>query len=118
TGDTLGQSNSMSPEDVLQRKIRELEDAEVKKPQKFEGQIKIEPQQKEQPLRFVPPKTEIISQEPKQKPVFIKNEEVKVPQPPQLAKKPQPIFDSTKQSEKPEEKQKMDYDDLFGNGIV
>ncbi len=104
----------MSPEDVLQRKIRELEELE-KKPQKLEGQIKIEPQKIEEPQRFVPPKPEVITTEKKQTPVFIKNEEVKVPQPPQLAKKPQPIFEN---KDKPEEKKKMDYDDLFGNGIV
>ncbi len=107
----------MSPEDVLQRKIRELEESE-KLPQKLEGQIKIEPQKQEQPSRFVPPKPEVVTTEKKQTPVFIKNEEVKVPQPPQLAKKPQPIFDSTTQDNKAEEKKKMDYDDLFGNGIV
>jgi len=104
----------MSPEDVLQRKIRELEELE-KKPQKLEGQIKIDSQKTEEPQRFVPPKPEVITTEKKQTPVFIKNEEVKVPQPPQLAKKPQPIFEN---KDKPEEKKKMDYDDLFGNGIV
>ena len=108
----------MSTEDVLQRKIRELEESESKVGQKFEGQIKIEPQKQEQPARFVPPRPEVVNLEKKQNPVFIKNEEVKVPQPPQLAKKPQPIFDSSKKEDQPEEKKKMDYDDLFGFGIV
>ena len=63
----------------------------------------------------MPPRAEILNQESQKKPVFIKNEEINVPQPPQLAKKPQPIFEN---KDKPEEKKKLDYDDLFGNGIV
>jgi hypothetical protein len=82
-----------------------------------------------------------------QKPVFVNipKEEVKVPQPPQLAKKPQPVFEqpqtpvsqsqlsptppatsgqvppttaNTSDVTSQEEKPKMDYDKLFGNGIV
>jgi len=67
-------------------------------------------------------KIEGISNEAK-KPIFIKNEEEKIPQPPQLARKAQPIFDpplskGTGDQEKKPENNKMDYDKLFGNGIV
>lgn len=76
--------------------------------------------------KFEAPKPEVVTIE-ENKPVFIKNEEVKVPQPPQLAKKQQPIFEEQNPSKsplnkgelkKPEEKKKDDYDKLFGNGIV
>ncbi|MDD4784998.1 MAG: ATP-binding protein [Candidatus Shapirobacteria bacterium] len=64
------------------------------------------------------------------KPIFIKNEEEHIPQPPQLSRKPQPVFDSnpsvptgvgTSPLDKGEIKKddnKMDYDKLFGDGIV
>jgi conjugal transfer ATP-binding protein TraC len=53
------------------------------------------------------------------KPIFIKNEEKKVPQPPQLNRKPQPVFEEKKEeNKKPNDPNKMDYDKLFGNGIV
>lgn len=55
------------------------------------------------------------------KPIFIKTEEQKVPQPPQLARKPQPVFENVKKTEdikKTEDSNKMDYDKLFGDGIV
>jgi len=102
-------------EDVLQRKINELEKNE-RNDNKLIGEIKINQQQINEPARFVPPKTEVVSSEEKQKPVFIKTEETKVPQPPQLAKNPQPIFEN--KNKKPEDNKKIDYDDLFGNGIV
>lgn len=57
----------------------------------------------------------MLNQENQKKPIFINSEEAKIPQPPQLAKKPQPIFEN---KEKPEEKKKLDYSDLFGDGIV
>jgi len=54
-------------------------------------------------------------------PVFVpKTNEVKIPQPPQLVKKNEPVFEK-KEETKPEETkpiQKLNYDDLFGNGIV
>jgi len=49
------------------------------------------------------------------KPIFIRTEEEKIPQPPQLNKTPQPVFEKDK---KPEDSGKMDYDKLFGDGIV
>jgi len=79
--------------------------------------------------RFEPPKTEVVLTEAK-KPVFIRSEETSVPQPPQLNRNPKPVFDSPlpkateEQGNKMPENQtqndgkKMDYDDLFGNGIV
>ena len=83
--------------------------------------------------RFEPPKTEVILTETK-KPVFIRNEETNIPQPPQLNRNPKPVFEinpsvspstssgSTspldKGEVKKEDDKKMDYDDLFGNGIV
>ncbi|MDD2483004.1 MAG: ATP-binding protein [Candidatus Shapirobacteria bacterium] len=48
------------------------------------------------------------------RPIFIKNEEEHIPQPPQLNKNPQPIFET----KKPDDPNKMDYDKLFGDGIV
>lgn len=68
--------------------------------------------------RFEPPKTEVVLTEVK-KPIFVRNEEVKVPQPPQLSRDPKPVFETKPDNNqnKTEEK-KMDYDDLFGNGIV
>ena len=81
-------------------------------------------------------KTEVIKKTDEQvkKPIFInKVEEKKIPQPPQLAKKPVPVFEEPKKDEvKPVEvppaqvqpkvadetiadKPKMDYDALFGN---
>ena len=47
-----------------------------------------------------------------------------MPQPPQLSRKPQPVFESPApkttddQVKKPEDSNKMDYDKLFGDGIV
>ena len=62
------------------------------------------------------------------KPVFIRTEEQRIPQPPQLARKPQPVFESNPPADKPtspldkgevkKEDNKMDYDKLFGDGIV
>lgn len=79
---------------------------------------KPEPQVKTEVRRFEPPKTEVVLTEVK-KPIFVRNEEVKVPQPPQLSRDPKPVFETKPDNNqnKTEEK-KMDYDDLFGNGIV
>jgi hypothetical protein len=78
-------------------------------------------------------KTEVVTpQAPKpsvaNKPIFMpKTEEVKIPQPPQFQKN-KPVFEENSkiktqnsnddQVKKEEEKPKMDYDKLFGNGIV
>jgi len=108
--------------DVLQRKINELEEKE-KEETKLTGEIPIKNQQLPPLPKFEPPKTEVVTNQEVKKPVFVKPvEEVKIPQPPQLTKKPQPVFESKpeekKIEEKPEDKSKMDYDKLFGNGIV
>lgn len=110
--------------DVLQRKINVLEEAEKKEPDK---------------KPFMGFKTEVVENNPVKpatlnKPVFLSPEQ-KVPQPPQLAGankpkpefvkptleliKTEPVIGPQKIEEKPEEdKSKMDYDKLFGNGIV
>ena len=83
--------------------------------------------------KFEPPKAEVVDNTVK-KPVFVDQvKEVSVPQPPQLSKKPQPTFEtpidkptteekpinsSAVTAGKPEDKTKIGYDELFGNGIV
>lgn len=89
--------------------------------------------------KFEPPKVETIPTEGV-KPIFVNQvKEVDVPQPPQLSKKPQPIFETptpqpvepvkTEENKIPpkevaletkpaEDKTKIGYDELFGNGIV
>jgi hypothetical protein len=117
--------------DVLQRKIGELEQKEKQEldiheqnNQKLTGEISIKKQELPPLPKFEPPKPEILTMDEDKKPIFVKTEEVKIPQPPQFAKKPQPVFDSPlpkapeEQEKKPEDKSKMDYDKLFGNGIV
>jgi len=122
-----------------------------KKPEISPGMIQrntpIQPQKPQQlpPLpKFEPPKPEVVTIEEK-KPVFIKNEEIKIPQPPQLVKKQQPTFEPIKteikqnssttlasqviqppENKEPnlkdlsviEETKKDDYEEMFGNGIV
>lgn len=72
-------------------------------------------------------KPEVEEKKEEKKVVFVKeNEEKKIPQPPQLQKKAKPEFvkeeKATGEEKKGEEEKKevkdMDYDDLFGNGIV
>lgn len=58
-----------------------------------------------------------VAAEPK-KPIFINQEEPKIPQPPQLSKKTTPVFEKPKEEVKTgtdDGKVKMDYDKLFGN---
>ncbi len=84
----------------------------------------------ETPVKPAEIKVEEVKNEIK-KPIFIKTEEEHIPQPPQLSKTPQPVFDSNpsvdkstspldkgEKLKKPEDSGKMDYDKLFGNGIV
>ncbi len=95
--------------------------------------------------KFELPKTEVVKSTPTNsggnKPLFVNQvKEVNIPQPPQLAKKPTPVFEDknpinqipsnpnksqipntnnqTTDTAKPDDKTKMDYDKLFGNGIV
>ena len=91
------------------------------------------PASQETPLpKFETPKAEVVNDDKKSnvilnnKPIFINQAETKIPQPPQLQKKINPVFvsedikpevTSENKDQKAEEK-KMDYDKLFGNGIV
>ncbi len=109
-------------------------------------EIKSEPIQQTQgeSILFKRPEVVVVSED--KKPIFIKTEEPKIPQPPQLAKKPQPVFDSNppvseaippfqpeanqpvaetnggqkniNEVKKDDNPSKMDYDKLFGDGIV
>lgn len=78
-------------------------------------------EEKKEEVLFKKPEVVVVPTEIK-KPIFIKNEEQQVPQPPQLARKPQPVFENQEKKDeeikKPEDTNKMDYDKLFGNGIV
>ncbi len=101
--------------------IKPIENIQNKTPV-VQSQIKQETQKEE--VLFKRPEVVVVSET--KKPVFIKNEEQKIPQPPQLARKPQPVFETP--INKPEEKPasvpttagevKMDYDKLFGDGIL
>ena len=120
----------------LEKKIKELElieanktKYEVKSSNLLQGEIPIKKPDLPPFQKYEPLKTEVVTPTDIQKPIFVKTDEVRVPQPPQLIKKPQPIFDSNlpknsqEQINKPTEdkknnEEKTAYDDLFGNGIV
>jgi hypothetical protein len=90
--------------------------------------------------KFEPPKVETVPTDIGTKPVFVNQvKETNIPQPPQLSKKPKPVFETptslpaeplkaeegktmptktTTESKPAEDKTKMGYDELFGNGIV
>ena len=120
----------------LEKKIKELElieankaKNEVKSSNLLQGEIPIKKPDLPPFQKYEPLKTEVVTPTDIQKPIFVKTDEVRVPQPPQLIKKPQPIFDSNlpknsqEQINKPTEdnknnEEKTAYDDLFGNGIV
>jgi hypothetical protein len=112
--------------DVLERKISELEDLEKNKNQEnpkpandiLQGEIPIKKPDLPPFAKFEPLKTEVVNPSNNQKPIFVKTEETKIPQPPQLIKKPQPVFENKPVEEKKDNDDKKDYDDLFGNGIV
>ena len=88
--------------------------------------IEVKPEIKTEEVLFKRPEVVVVSEN--KKPVFIKTEEQRIPQPPQLARKPQPVFDSNpsvpvvtppiEKGEIKKEDNKMDYDKLFGDGIV
>jgi hypothetical protein len=89
--------------------------------------------------KFEPPKVETVPTGGV-KPVFVNQvKETNIPQPPQLSKKPKPVFETpeplpvepvkveekkvetaatTPETKPAEDKTKMGYDELFGNGIV
>ena len=120
----------------LEKKIKELElieankaKDEVKSSNLLQGEIPIKKPDLPPFQKYEPLKTEVVTPTNSQKPIFVKTDEVRVPQPPQLIKKPQPVFDTNlpnnsqeqinKASEaKKTNDEKTDYDDLFGNGIV
>ena len=96
---------------------------QVKPEVKVETPVQIKPEIKTESVLFKRPEVEVVSEV--KKPIFIKTEEQKIPQPPQLAKKPQPVFDSPapkvtdgQEIKKIEDPNKMNYDKLFGDGIV
>jgi len=101
----------------------------------------IKPELKTESVLFKRPEVVVVSEN--KKPIFIKTEEQRIPQPPQLARKPQPVFDLNPPApaaagspspfppkadeenggqknidEIKKEDNKMDYDKLFGDGIV
>jgi len=89
--------------------------------------VEVKPEMKTESVLFKRPEV-VIDQSETKKPVFIRTEEQRIPQPPQLARKPQPVFESNPPADKPtspldkgevkKEDNKMDYDKLFGDGIV
>jgi len=107
-------------------------------------ETKIEPEVKTEEVLFKRPELVILQNETKneeikpeiKRPIFIKTEEQKIPQPPQLARKPQPVFDLNPPAptavglpslenggqkninEIKKDDNKMNYDKLFGDGIV
>jgi type IV secretory pathway VirB4 component len=98
---------------VIEEKKVEEEKIEEKKEEAKPEELIAE---KKEEVLFKRPEVVVIENDKKtteiKKPIFIKNEEVKIAQPPQLAKKSQAVFEEKKDEEK------MDYDKLFGNGIV
>ena len=111
--------------DVLEKKISELETLELNKTKVDEkpinllqGEIPIKKPDLPPFQKFEPLKTEVVNSSNNQKPIFVKTDEVKIPQPQQLIKKPQPVFESKQVEEKKDNNDKKNYDDLFGNGIV
>lgn len=75
--------------------------------------------------KFEPPKLVVAEEKtpsPMTKPVFVNQpKEVTIPQPPQLVKKPKPTFEEPRVADAGSSgglKKKMDYDQMFGNGIV
>jgi len=120
---------------------------EVKVEDKIQAQEQPKPEIKTESVLFKRPEVVIVSED--KKPIFIKTEESKIPQPPQLSRKPQPVFDSNQPAptitvspspfppkadqpvadtnggqknvnevKKGDNPSKMDYDKLFGDGIV
>ena len=116
----------------------EIKNEPIRPIQQVQGQ-----QAQDESVLFKRPEVVVVSED--KKPIFIKTEEPKIPQPPQLARKPQPIFDSKPSSptiteipsplpvkedskngeqknvndiKKDDGSGKMDYDKLFGDGIV
>jgi len=147
---------------ILQRRINEMENKNKEETTKFQQEREKEIQQKEEEKKNFDTKFKELfkgmneikndqkteekqsEESNKKEPVFVK-QEVNIPQPPQLQKKPQPVFEQKDEKQiksipfakiplekkpvdvktgklveetKKDEQKKTDYDDLFGNGIV
>jgi len=147
-------------ETILNINIPELKPTkiggEINEPIRIENKIpvqvqpvvepQVDPELKNESVLFKRPEVVVVPNEIKveevknevKKPIFIKTEEQRIPQPPQLTRKPQPIFDSNppapaaagppsleneglkniNEVKKEDNPNKMDYDKLFGDGIV
>ncbi|MFA4827293.1 MAG: ATP-binding protein [Candidatus Shapirobacteria bacterium] len=140
--------NAISPkvEDVLQKRIKEMEEQEKKEIEEHRKEVEVEEKEKESKnqslggfgslpkyqdlfkptankLPPLPPLPPLPKYEPVIKPIFI-TPEPKIPQPPQLVKKNKPEFVAPEQnktvaSQAPADKKTgLTYDKLFGDGIV
>jgi len=143
-------------ENVLQKRINELEEVEKNELKEHEIKTKIEStiQSEQKPpinnpektlfdSNKLPPlpkfempktstilKTEVVDNKTNgtqtnnlenKKPVFINQPEIKVPQPPQFAKKIKPEFVAPEENTNSlitKEEKKLNYEDIFGDGIV
>jgi len=145
---TVVETNKPSePEEALQRRIMEMEEQEKKEVEDHRNKLAEEEKRKTEeeakkkmevssslpkyqdlfksysaPMKPVEPliKSETVGDKlmEAKKPVFINQEEPKIPQPPQLSKKTKPIFEEGSKDEKTgksDENTKMDYDKLFNN---
>jgi hypothetical protein len=148
-------NNKNEPEKILQERIgeleklekKELEDHELKKQEevhskeeekttpnhlpKYQDLFKSPPEEnqaiKKPNIMFKPEVVTSNSDSNNKKPLFINQEEVKVPQPPQLSKNLKPEFVKEEKKEEQEnssntkndnDTKKLKYEDIFGNGIV
>ena len=100
----------------------EIKNESIRPVQQVQGQ-----QNQGESVLFKKPEVVVVPREIKveevkneiKKPIFIKNEEEHIPQPPQLSRSPKPVFEEKKNEDnKSENPNKMDYDKLFGDGIV
>ncbi|MGI5841112.1 MAG: VirB4-like conjugal transfer ATPase, CD1110 family [Patescibacteria group bacterium] len=112
-------------EELLQRRIDEMEKAEEEKIKDFRQQESVDVvedknETKEIQETFEPPKVIKFGEGSGggSKPIFINNTEKKVPQPSQLSSKPKPVFEDEKKKDNIKEDEQSDYDKLFGDGIV
>ncbi len=103
-------------EEMLQRKIREIEIKEAGGEEKPESRANTGNLPK-----FEPPKVVRFGGEGSigNKPIFV-NKEPNIPQPTQLNQKPKPIFENKEETvdKQDGEQDKNDYEKLFGDGIV
>lgn len=148
--DKENKENEMSDEvviPILQRRINEMENKTKEETDNFKKKIEEEKKAEEENKQMFDSKFKELFKNlnndreenkkvEEKKPVFV-DQEVKIPQPPQLQKKPAPVFDEEEavksvplakiplekkpvdiKTGKVVEDKKTDYDNLFGNGIV